>query len=60
MAGHLITVGTGATITASQMVLGTSEFFSVLIPSTNTSALIVSGGVSVGRLWVNGTTLTGG
>jgi hypothetical protein len=24
---------------------------SVLIPSTNTSALIVSGGVSVGRLW---------
>jgi hypothetical protein len=43
--------GTGATITASnQMVLGTSgSSLSVLIPSTNTSALI-SGGVSVGRL----------
>jgi hypothetical protein len=40
-------------ITASnQMVLGTSgSSLSVLIPSTNTSALIVSGGVSVGRLW---------
>jgi hypothetical protein len=42
-------IGTGATITASnQMVLGTSgSSLSVLIPSTNTSALIV-GGVSVG------------
>jgi hypothetical protein len=38
------------------MVLGHRSSLSVLIPSTNTSALIVSGGVSVGAsLGVNGT-----
>jgi hypothetical protein len=42
------------------MVLGTGEFLSVLIPSTNTSALIVSGGVSVGASGVNGTNPTTG
>jgi hypothetical protein len=42
---------------SNQMVLGTTgSSLSVLIPSTNTSALIVSGGVSVGAsLGVNGT-----